>query len=100
MAMVGMVRQELLSGVRTEADFEGLRQRLEPFEDESLSAPDFEEAARCHNRCRSKGVAGSAVDFLICSVALRRDLAVLTTDKDFTRYARQLPLRLHKPRAR
>jgi len=96
--LVGPVRQELLSGVKPEPTFQRLRQALQPFPDEPLTTEDFEEAARAHNRCRAAGVAGSAVDFLLCAVAQRRGLALFTTDHDFERYARRLPLTLHGPR--
>ena len=95
--MCGPIRQELLSGVREELWFERLRQRLRPFEDEPLVAEDYEEAARCSNRCRAAGVAGSAVDFLLCAVALRRKVEIFTTDGDFPRYVAHLPIRLFAP---
>ena len=51
--MIGPVRQELLSGIRLEADFDRLRLRLNDFEDVVLDTEDFEEAAHCHNLCRA-----------------------------------------------
>ncbi len=96
--MIGPVRQEVLSGVRSRSQYERLRQNLRAFEDPRLGVEDYEEAALAGNHCRAAGVSGSAVDFLICSVALRRNWAVFTMDKDFTRYVRHLPLRLHPPR--
>ena len=47
------------------------------------------------NQCRSHGIAGSAVDFLICAAAHRRGWSILTTDRDFQNYASVRPLRLH-----
>ena len=96
--MVGPVRQELLSGIRDVRTFEALRERLAAFEDLPLETPDYEEAAAIGNRCRAAGVAGSAVDFLICAAAVRRDLALFTTDADFIRYAEHAPLTLHPAR--
>ncbi len=96
-AIIGPIRQEVLSGVRTATAFERLLAALGAFDDEPLVTADFEEAAQAHNRCRQAGVAGSAVDFLICAAARRRGLAIFTTDRDFERYARVLPLRLHHP---
>ena len=97
-AIVGPVRQEVLSGIRDEAVFERLREQLRAFDDEALSEDDYEEAARIGNRCRSVGVAGSAVDFLVCAAAERRGLAVFTSDADFERYSRVVPLTLHHAR--
>jgi predicted nucleic acid-binding protein len=99
-AMTGVIRQELLSGIRDEPVFERLRGRLRHFDDEALTVDDHEEAARHHNVCRRAGVAGSAIDFLLCAIASRRDLAIFTTDRDFERYAKHLPVRLHHARER
>ena len=93
--IIGAIRQELLSGVRDDASFERLRERLRDFDDEPLTADDHEEAARANNACRRAGVAGSAIDMLICAVALRREMNVFTTDKDFARYAGVLRFKLH-----
>ena len=98
--MMGLVRQELLSGVRAAKQFELLRTRLRAFPDLPIETDDHEEAALLFNRCRAKGIQGSSIDFLICAVALRRQLAILTTDKDFTQYARVVGVQLHAPRAR
>ena len=76
----------------------GAHQDLRAFEDPRLGVEDYEAAALASNDCRAAGVSGSAVDFLICAVALRRNWPVFTMDHDFTRYARHLPLRLHQPR--
>lgn len=96
--LIGPIRQELLSGIREQVVFERLREALRAFPDEPLATDDFEEAARASNVCRSSGIAGSAVDFLICAVALRRKLAIFTLDRDFDQYAKHLPLRIHEPR--
>jgi predicted nucleic acid-binding protein len=94
-AMIGPIRQELLSGIRTFDAFQRLRDHLQPFQDESLETADFERAAEHFNTCRARGVQGSNTDFLICAVAERRNLPILTTDSDFTRFARILPIALH-----
>ena len=61
----------------------------------SLESSDYEEAARMHNQCRNRGIAGSAIDFLICAVAGRRGWQVFTTDRDFERYQRVLGVKLY-----
>jgi len=93
--LVGPVRQELLSGIREEAQFRRLRDYLRAFPEQVLAAEDYEEAAQMNKRCRNRGVAGSAVDFLICAAAQRRGWSILTTDRDFQNYAAVLPLRLY-----
>jgi predicted nucleic acid-binding protein len=95
-AMIGPIRQELLSGIRSAASFEQLRVQLQAFADEPLVTADYERAAEHFNACRVKGVQGSNTDFLICAIAERRGLPVLTTDRDFIRFAEVLPISLHR----
>jgi len=94
--MMGPVRQEILSGVREESQFRELEGRLSAFPDLPLTAEDHVMAARFFNTCRAKGVQGSNTDFLICAVAARHRLAIFTTDKGFTQYAKHLPIVLHR----
>ena len=94
-AMIGPIRQELLSGIRTPESVERLRDHLRPFADEKLEEADYELAATHFNTCRAKGVQGSNTDFLICAVAERRKMPILTTDADFRRFADVLPVTLH-----
>ncbi len=93
--LVGPIRQELLSGIREDAQFKKIRNSLRAFHEPSLEAEDYEDAASMSNLCRSRGIAGSAIDFLICAAAHRRGWAILTTDRDFENYASLLPLRLY-----
>lgn len=94
--MIGPIRQEILSGIREEGQFKELEVRLSAFPDIPLIAEDHVTAARFFNICRGKGVQGSNTDFLICAVAVRHRLAIFTTDKDFARYAKHLPIVLHR----
>jgi len=93
--MLGPIRQELLSGIREEDRFQKLREYLRAFEEPALEASDYEEAARMHNRCRTRGVAGSAIDFLICAAAARRKWQIFTTDRDFEHYAKAVAVNLY-----
>lgn len=92
--LIGVIRQELLSGIRESERFVKLRDCLRAFEEPALDIADYEEAAHMHNQCRARGISGSAIDFLICAVAHRRDWQVFTTDRDFGRYAKVLPVKL------
>ena len=96
--LIGPIRQEVLSGIPSQANFEAVKQHLTAFSDLPIVQSDYEEAARYFNRCRKKGMQGSHVDFLICSVAIRHSVAIFTTDKDFINYKKHLELELHKPR--
>jgi len=94
--LIGPVRQELLSGIRQESTFINLRDHLQAFDEPTLEIADYEEAANAHNRCRSRGIAGSPTDFLICAVALRRDWQIFTVDRDFAFYSRIVRVKLYK----
>ncbi|HEV2730164.1 MAG TPA: PIN domain-containing protein [Terriglobales bacterium] len=93
--IAGPIRQELLSGMRQEAHFRSLRDYLRAFDELPLESHDFEEAAAMSNQCRARGIAGSAIDFLICAVAHRRAWQIFTLDRDFTLYATALPVVLY-----
>ena len=96
--MIGLVRQELLSGIKATEQYEKLRLHLRSFPDEVVDTADYEEAAKAGNRCRAKGVVVSIVDILLCAVATKRLWTIFTTDPDFSNYAKVLPLRIHAPR--
>ena len=96
--VIGLVRQELLSGIKTSEQYEKLRLYLRSFRDEVVDTSDYEDAAKGGNNCRAKGVVVSIVDILLCAVAIKREWAIFTTDPDFSNYARVLPLRIHAPR--
>ena len=93
--LLGPVRQELLSAVRQEKTFTELRDYLRAFDDPNLEVADYEEAAHIHHRCRSRGIAGSTIDFLICAAAIRRDWQIFTSNQDFKHYAQACPLQLY-----
>ena len=93
--LIGVVRQELLSGIREHTQFNRLRQHLRAFDDVGLTVADYEAAAEASNRCRAAGTSGSTIDFLLCAVAIRRGWLVFTGDKDFAEYAKHIPVRLH-----
>lgn len=94
-AIVGLIRQEVLSGVLDERSFLRLRDHLRAFDDEPVVSEDHEEAAWSRNRCAARGIAGSPVDFVLCALAIRRRWTIFTLDRDFEKYARVLPIQLH-----
>jgi len=79
-AMIGLIRQELLSGIKEQAQFEKVKSALAPFVDEQIDTADHEHAARLYNECRSQGFDVGPVDMLICAVAMRRNWQVLSND--------------------
>ena len=92
--MLGLVRQELLSGIRHKAQFDLVRAASRTFDDVALEIEDYEVAAIAANRCRGAGIGGSSIDFLLCAVALRRGWAILTTNRAFSPDPRQLHITL------
>jgi predicted nucleic acid-binding protein len=96
--MIGLIRQELLSGIKTIEQYEKLRVYLRAFRDERIETAHHEEAARAGNRCRSKGIVVSVVDILLCTIAMERKWAIFATDPDFGNYAKVLPFSMHTPR--
>lgn len=98
--MLGCIRQELLSGIRSMEQFQSLRDRLRPFRDEVLRTEDYEMAAEYFNGCRRHGIQGSNTDFLICAVAVNRGHAIFTADRDFERFRDAIGITLFSPQGK
>ena len=98
--MIGPIRQELLSGAQPQERFAQLKEYLRFYPNLTLDSEDDENAAHYYNLCRRQGVQGTATDLLICAIAVRHELRIFTTDTDFDRYARHLPIIRHNVRAR
>lgn len=90
--LLGAVRQEILSGIKHQKQFEKLRNRLKVFPNLELDVEDYELAAEYFNICRRHGVQGANTDFLICAVANRRNYEIFTTDKDFINFSQYLSI--------
>lgn len=89
-AIIGPIRQEVLSGIKHEVQFRRLRAALQGFPDVPLYRYHFEEAARLFNLCQGKGVACGSTDILICAVAAREGFKLLTSDRGLKRCAEVL----------
>jgi predicted nucleic acid-binding protein len=95
--LVGPIRQELLSGISNQIQFDNLKEKLLAFEDLPLHRQDYERAAQFYNTCRNSGIQGSQIDFLICSAAVGAGIPVFTADKDFPLYSKHLNITLYHP---
>ena len=95
--MLGLIRQELLSGIRTAERFRALRDQLAEFPDLPITSNDHEAAAASFNICRAGGVQGNVVDMFICAVAIAHNLSIYTLDRDFDAYGRFLSFKRHRP---
>ncbi len=96
--MIGPIRQEILSGIRSTDQFNKIKKHLRSFTDLEISSSDYERAAEFFNIARVKGLQGANTDFLICSIAERYNLTILTNDGDFKLFQKYLPIKLHIPR--
>ncbi|NOQ63668.1 MAG: PIN domain-containing protein [Methyloprofundus sp.] len=93
--LLGSIRQELLSGIKLQKQFQQLKKHLRAFEDIQLEEKDYELAAEYFNNCRQKGIQGSTTDFLICAVSTRYNMPILTCDKDFSNFQAAITVNLH-----
>ena len=93
--MIGPIRQELLSGIKSEKQFNSLKSHLSAFPDLSITTQDYELAAAFFNICRENGIQGSNTDFLICALSHYYQMPVFTNDADFLQYAKYCPMTLY-----
>ena len=94
--MFGLIRQELLTGIKHQNQFEILKSKLRAFPDIQITSEIHELAAELANKCIAKGRQGSHSDFLICAVAKREKLYIYTTDQDFLGFSRIIGVNLYK----
>lgn len=93
--IIGPIRQEILSGIKDQNKYEELKEKLKYFTDIELITEDYELAAEIYNKCRSKGIQGSHIDFLICSISIRKKYMIFTLDKDFENYSKAIEIKLY-----
>jgi len=84
--LAGIIKQELLSGIRIEKQFNTLVSHLQPFPELLASTEDHIIAAQFYNKCQRSGTQGSHIDFLILALAKHHSAKILTTDKDYQKY--------------
>ena len=97
-AIIGHIRQEILSGITSQTVFEILRDKMSVFIDHPIRTYDYEQAAEYANICRRKGIQGSHTDFLICAVAIKNSWKIFSEDNDFQNYRKYLPIKLYECR--
>lgn len=94
-AIIGLIRQELLSGIANGEQFRQLNDRLDFLYDLPLTRDIFVLAADFYNICRSRGIASGDIDMAIAAAAHIHNVPLFTSDPDFTRYAKYLPITLY-----
>ena len=92
--LLGIVKQELLSGIKHKRQFDRIVGILDGFPHLLAISADHQIAAQFYNRCRTHGIQGSHIDFLICAQAINNSIPILTTDEDFVRYGTIIPIDL------
>lgn len=93
-ALIGIVRQELLSGIADQRVFSQLRERINVLPHLIVGAEQHDLAAQLYNRCRSQGVTPTAFDMLICAACVSHRVPLFTDDADFRPLAPVTGLRL------
>ena len=93
-AIIGSIRQELLSGISDKNKYYEIKNKMAIFHDYNMQTEDYEFAAECSNECRRNGIQGSHTDFLICAVAIKNDWEIFTEDADFLEYKKYLPIKI------
>lgn len=96
MIIIGPIRQEILSGISDKNRFEELKNKISVFGDNKIETRDYELAAELFNSCRSKGIQGSHIDYLICAVSINNNFSIMTLDKDFYNYSKIIPIKIEE----
>lgn len=90
--LLGVVKMEILCGIRERLVFDRIAKSLSPFPTRAMTSEVFVTASEFFNTCRSKGIQGSNNDFLICAASALWGLPILTKNQDFKRYQKHLPI--------
>ena len=91
----GIVLQELLSGVKDEAQGERIKELMEGYPLILATKEQHIEASNISNVCRKAGVFAATVDSLIAAQCIMLNGVLLTLDDDFKRISGYCGLRLY-----
>lgn len=92
--IVGIILQEILSGITNEKLFSEIRDILSDFSFIDISKEDFIYAAELRNHCKKKGITAGSFDFLIASVSIRNKLLLVTYDNDLIHISKYTELKI------
>lgn len=90
----GVILQEVLQGLTTAAARTAVRDQMNGMTYLDADRNDHLAAADVFVGCRERGIQIGSVDALIAAICIRRDLTLLTTDRDFAHIAELTGLRL------
>jgi predicted nucleic acid-binding protein len=94
-AIIGAIRQEILSGISDKNKFHEIKNKMSVFSDYAVRTEDYEFEAECSNECRKNGIQGSHTDLLICAIAIKNDWEIFTEDTNFLRYEKYVPIKIY-----
>jgi predicted nucleic acid-binding protein len=94
---IGLVRAEVLSGAKSERDFQFLKRSLAAVE--LLSDPDglWEQVGSARYRLARRGFQAGIADLVVAVCAWSRHAALFTLDRAFDRIQGVLPFRRYEP---
>jgi predicted nucleic acid-binding protein len=96
-ATSGIIVQEILQGIRDDAQYRETSRFLRFFPCIDLQFSDHIEAANIYRQLRKRGFTiRSPIDCLIAALAMRCRLLLLHKDRDYPTIARFYPLTLYK----
>ena len=95
--IIGIVLQEILSGITNPKLFRGIKAILSDFAYIEAMKEDYIYAAEICNLLRNKGYTTGTVDLLIASIAIRNKCYIATYDDDFSYIADNTPLSILNP---
>jgi predicted nucleic acid-binding protein len=91
----GIVSAELLTGARTQAEFDRLKLALAGLKFVPSDRASFESAGRNGFALKRKGVSVPLSDLIIATNCIDRGLILLDSDRHFETIAAHLPLKRH-----
>jgi predicted nucleic acid-binding protein len=96
-ATSGIIVQEILQGIREDAQYRETSRFLSFFPRFDLQFSDHVEAANIYRQLRKRGLTiRSPIDCVIAALAMRGRFLLLHRDRDFPTIARFYPLKLYE----
>jgi len=90
----GMIKLELLGGVRTEKEFRRLKARLDALDEVEVTVSVWERACAMAFDLRRKGITVPYTDILIAACALKTESALVHADAHFDLMANHIGLKV------
>lgn len=93
-AIAGPIIVELIQGARTENEKETIKSKIKGLHWLKITDEHWHKTAELSFSLRRKGVAISAIDSLLATIAIEYNCSILHKDSDFDIIAKHTPLRL------